>query len=68
MTAKPGTRIETLGLSAMGGFPGVQPEAGVIVKPRRVNLPMPNGYQLVRLVADGGQLLIHENGFRIISN
>jgi len=55
---KSGTRIEIHGTSAIGA---------TIVKPRAENLPLPEGYHVVRY-DDGGKLCVHESRFRIISN
>lgn len=72
---KTGTRIETKGLPAMGGFPGVAPERGTICRWKKVNGEHVNrvreggetGWHIVRL--DGcNPLCMHENGFRVIDN
>jgi hypothetical protein len=77
MTLKPGTRIETRGTPACGGFPAVQPEPGIIRKPRRESLPLPGpGWYVVHLSPDqplyprgiGARLCMHESSFRVISN
>lgn len=67
-TLRPGTRIETEGCPAMGGFGAVPPEPAVIVKPRAQNLPIPGpGYHLVKF-ADGARLFVHQTGFRVVDN
>jgi hypothetical protein len=62
-----GTRIELDGTPAIGGFPAVAPEQAIIARPRKENLPLPNGYHLVKF-ADGGKLCVHESRFRVIDN
>ena len=67
MTIQPGTRIELHGTPAFPGFPGVAPERAVICRPRKISLPMREGYHVVKF-ADGGQLCVHETRFRVIDN
>ena len=73
-TIKTGTRIEMHGTPAMGGFPGVSPEAATICRWTSKNGPIKNhinptngGWHVVKF-ADGGMLLSHESRFRIIDN
>ncbi len=61
MTIQAGTRIE------LHGTTGVAPERAVICRPRKINLPMRDGYHLVKF-ADGGQICVHETGFRVLDN
>jgi hypothetical protein len=66
---KVGTRVETKGLPAFAGFPGVAPEQMVIVKPRKVSLPLPGpDWYIVKFIRDGGLMCMHKDGFRVISN
>lgn len=66
---KYGTRAETIGTPAMGGFPGVAPEAITLVKPRKgEGTPAGlTGWHIIQF-ADGGRLCMHETGFRVIDN
>lgn len=67
-TFKPGTRCETLGFPAMGGFPAVAPERLVICRPPKSALPLPGpGWHVVQF-AGGGKLCAHESRFRVIDN
>jgi hypothetical protein len=66
---KAGTRIETNGCPAMGGFGAVNGERAIIVRPRAENLPLPGpGWHIVKFDRDGGELCMHESSFRIIDN
>jgi hypothetical protein len=67
MTFHHGTRIELHGTPAFDGFPGVAPEAALIVRPRKENLPLRDGYHLVKF-NDGGKLCVHESRFRVTDN
>jgi hypothetical protein len=71
MTLKPGTRIELSGFPAFAGFPGVAPETAKIGRWIRSVMGLrsraPAGYHPVRF-ADGGCLMVHESGFRVIDN
>jgi hypothetical protein len=68
MTLRPGTRCETHGTPAMGGFPAVPSEPLTICKPRAENLPLPGpGWHIVRY-ADGGKACMHESRFRVVDN
>ena len=61
-----GTRVETWSFPAIGGYPAVEPEQLVIVRPRKgQEVPGP-GWHIVRF-ADGGKLCMHESNFRVIS-
>lgn len=70
---KAGTRIETIGTPACGGFPGVAPEMATIARWSAVNGPVKNhvrsngGWHIVKY-ASGGKLCVHESGFRVIDN
>jgi hypothetical protein len=73
-TLKAGTRIEFPGLPAFPGFPGVAPHTATISRWTAVNgavknhvSPTNGGWHVVRF-EDGGQLLAHESGFRVIDN
>ena len=73
-TLKVGTRIELHGMSAMGGFPAVAPEAATICRWTDANGPIKNhvspnngGWHIVKF-ADGGRLCIHESRFRVTDN
>lgn len=65
-TIKTGTRIEVLQGSG-------QTERATIARWRKVNGPVPNmvgelgGWHVVQY-DDGGKLLVHEGGFRVIDN
>lgn len=59
---KPGTQIE-VGVSDKTGARVW--ESATIVRVERHMEPMPKGYHPVRF-ADGGEILVHENGFRVI--
>jgi hypothetical protein len=64
---KTGTLIELRGIPAIGGFPGVAPERAKITRRTREMGELPEGYHPVRF-EDGGRLLVHESGFRVIDN
>lgn len=70
---KAGTRVETHGLPAFAGFPGVAPEVLTIARWTKISGPIPNdirgkkGWHIVRF-ADGGKLCMHESNFRVIDN
>lgn len=73
-TLKAGTRIELHGTPACGGFPGVAPEQATISRWMARNGPIKNhvsptnpGWHVVKF-DDGGCLLVHETGFRVIDN
>jgi hypothetical protein len=73
-TLKTGTRIELYGTPAMGGFPGVAPEAAKIARWTAVSGPIKNhvsptngGWHIVEY-STGGKLCVHESGFRVIDN
>lgn len=64
----PGTRVETFGTPAIGGFPAVVPERLTICRPRAENLPLPGpGWHIVKFDS-GGKLCMHESRFRVIDN
>ena len=68
---KYGTRIETHGMPAFPGFPGVSPERARIMKPRKgesVPTHAGPGWHLVQFDSDGGRLCMHESRFRVIDN
>ena len=67
MILRTGTRIELPGKPAMPGFPGVAPERATIARPRKSELPLRDGYHVVKF-ADGGKLCVHETGFRVVDN
>jgi len=68
MDLKPGTRCETIGTPAIGGFPAVHPERLMICRPRKENLPLPGpGWHIVKF-EDGGKLCMYESRFRVTSN
>jgi hypothetical protein len=67
MTLKHGTRIETHGFPAFGGYPAVEPEQLTVVKPRADEAVPGPGWHIVRF-ANGGKLCMHESRFRVISN
>lgn len=63
---KTGTRIEV----CVKGFAGDEWEAAQIAPWRKMMGPktsLPAGYYPVRF-ADGGCLMVHESGFRVVSN
>lgn len=64
-----GTRAQTFGTPAMGGFPGVEPEAITICRPRKGE-GTPEGLVGWHIVQfdDGGRLCMHESNFRIVDN
>lgn len=62
---KPGTRIEMNGFPAVGGFAAVAPEMATIAQPRKEELPLPEGWHIVKF-AGGGKLCVHETSFRVI--
>ncbi len=66
---KYGTRAETKGCPAMGGFPAVAPEAITICKPRKgEGTPKGlDGWHIIEF-ADGGRACMHETSFRLIDN
>jgi hypothetical protein len=71
---KTGTLIETHGTPAIGGFPAVAPVRARIARWTKSQGDIPNhvsatngGWHHVRY-DDGGALLIHETGFRVIDN
>lgn len=74
-TLKAGTRIETKGFPALGGFPAVSPEKATIARWRKAyddgggpNMVRGNpGWHAVKF-DDGGILMTHESRFRVIDN
>jgi len=73
-TLKAGTRIETNGFPAVGGFLAVPPEQGRICRWTAINGPIKNhlsptngGWHIVEF-ADGGKICMHESRFRVIDN
>lgn len=71
---KAGTRVELKGTPACGGFPGVPPESGTVKRWTARNGPITNhagpdnpGWHVIALDA-GGTLIVHETGFRVLSN
>lgn len=67
VSAKFGTRIETLGFPAIGGYPAVEPEQLTIVKPRAGERVPGPGWHIVRF-SHGGKLCMHESRLRVVSN
>jgi hypothetical protein len=63
---KPGTRVETRGCPAMGGFPAVPPEKGTVVKPLPNELPLPGDDWNIVCFDAGGGLCIHNDSLRVI--
>jgi hypothetical protein len=71
MDLKPGTRIETLGFPAIGGFGAVALERATIkrwnekISGPRAAVP---GYHRVKFASDGGEILMCESSFRVVDN
>lgn len=65
MIIQAGTQIELRGTPAFPGFPGVAPERATITRPRKSELPLLDGFHVVKF-ADGGKLCVHETGFRVL--
>ena len=61
-----GTKVSVTGFPAIGGFPAVPSQHGVIVKPCKENLPKPSvDYYLIKF-DDGGKLYVHRERFEIV--
>lgn len=63
---KAGTKIQILGFPSMGGYPAVAPESATVLRPTKENLPLPNGYHVVKFDRDGTKICIHQSKFRVL--